>query len=139
MNKGFSLIEVMIALLILGVAVVGLVQGTTTALSSSKESEVQTTAIMLATGRMEQVRADGELADGKTEGDWGDDFANFSWRQTVTPGEVRGLREVTVTIENSKTGKQIYELKTMLFEVPPATEDDSSSALKKKKRKGAES
>src|SRR3954453_14697321 len=46
--RGFSLIEVMVAVLILGVAVAGMVQGITAALSSSKESELQTTAALIA-------------------------------------------------------------------------------------------
>jgi hypothetical protein len=128
----------MIALLILGVALVGFVQGTTTALSSSKDAEVQTTAVMLASGRMEQVQTDGELEDGETEGEWGDDYPNFSWRQTIAPGDVRGLHEVSVVVEDTRSGKQIYELRTMLFEVPPATDEDSTAAPKKKKRKGAD-
>ena len=45
-NAGFSLVEVMIAVLILGIAIVGLTQGFTTALASSKESELQTTAAL---------------------------------------------------------------------------------------------
>jgi prepilin-type N-terminal cleavage/methylation domain-containing protein len=140
-TRAFSLIEVMIALLILGVALVGFVQGTTTALSSSKESEIQTTAVLLASGRVEQLRADGELEDGDTEGDWGDDFPNYSWRQTVAPTEIKGLHDITLTIENPKTGKQVYALRTMLFEPPLVQEDEDTSKTsksKKKQRKGAE-
>ena len=48
---GFSLIEVMCAILILGIALVGLTQGLTTALSSSKESEQQTMAALLLSRR----------------------------------------------------------------------------------------
>ena len=45
---GFSLVEVMVAVLILGVALAGLTEGITTALSSNKESELQTTAALIA-------------------------------------------------------------------------------------------
>ena len=47
-NSGFSLVEVMCAILILGIALAGLTEGVTTALTSSKESELQTTAALLA-------------------------------------------------------------------------------------------
>jgi hypothetical protein len=46
-----------------------------------------------------------------------------------------------VVVENSKTGKQIYELKTMLLEVPLTTDDEANAkqtARSKKKRKGEE-
>jgi len=137
----FSLIEVLIAILILGIALVGFVNGITTALSSHKDSEVQTVAVLLASGRMEKIRADGELEDGESDGDWGDDYPTYQWRQTISPTEIKGLHEVSVVVENSKTGKQIYELKTMLFEVPLTTEDETSNkqgGKGKKKRKGEE-
>jgi len=128
----------MIALLILGVALVGFVQGTTTAITSSKESEIQTTAALLASGRMEQIRADGELEDGESDGDWGDDYPNYSWTQSIAPTDVPGLHEIRVTIEDARTGKQLFELRTMLFEPPLIPEDETISKSKKKKRKGAE-
>ena len=131
---GFSLIEVMIALLILGVALVGFVQATTTALSSSKESEIQTTAALLASGRIEKLQADGELEDGESDGDWGDDFPNYVWKQSILPTDLKGLHEIRLVIENPRTGKQLYELRTMLFEVPPVVEDDPASKSKKKKK-----
>jgi len=47
---GFSLVEVMCAILILGVALAGLTEAISTALSSNKESELQSTAAMIAAG-----------------------------------------------------------------------------------------
>ena len=60
-NSGFSLIEVMCAILILGVGLVGFTQAITTALGSSKDSEMQTTAALFAAGRIESLRADDYL------------------------------------------------------------------------------
>jgi prepilin-type N-terminal cleavage/methylation domain-containing protein len=140
-KRAFSLIEVMIAILILGIAMVGFVNGITTALSSHKDSEVQTIGVLLASGRMEKIRTDGELEDGESDGDWGDDYPNYQWKQTTSPTDIKGLHEVTVVVENSKTGKQIYELKTMLLEVPLTTDDEANAkqtARSKKRRKGEE-
>ncbi len=58
-QAGFSLIEVMCALLILAVGLAGLVQGISTALGSNKDSELHTTAALLAEGRMETLRVYG--------------------------------------------------------------------------------
>ena len=68
-NAGFTLVEVMVAILILGIALVGLTQGITTALVSSKESELQTTAALFAAGQIELLRAGKDLTDGTGNGD----------------------------------------------------------------------
>lgn len=117
-NAGFSLVEVMCAILILGVALVGLTQGITTALGSSKESELQTAAALIAAGQIEMLRAEGALKDGTTEGDCGKNLALYRWKETISSTSIDGLHDVEVVVENAKTGKAIYELRTLLFEPP---------------------
>ncbi|MDB6077848.1 MAG: Type secretion system protein GspI [Akkermansiaceae bacterium] len=137
-NGGFSLLEVMCAILILGIALVGLTLGITTALSSSKESELQTTAALLAAGQMEIIRADGTLKDGVTEGDCGDDLPLYRWKQTTTSTSIAGLHEVEVVVENSNSGKAIYELRTLLFDPadPSLNKAKEKKDPKSKKKKG---
>src|SRR4029077_950145 len=113
---GFSLIEVMCAIVILGVALVGLTQGITTALGSNKESELQTTAALLAAGRIETLRAQGYLYDGVEEGECADDLPQYQYTQTISSTSINGLHSVQVAIANSRTGKTIYELETLIFD-----------------------
>jgi prepilin-type N-terminal cleavage/methylation domain-containing protein len=135
-NAGFSLVEVMVAILILGIALVGLVQGVNTALVSSKESEVQTAAALLAAGQIETIRADAfGISDGETDGNCGDELSQYQWHQTITGTQVEGLHEVKVVVENSKTGKSVYELRTMLFEKPLVTEEDEKAKKDKEKKR----
>lgn len=130
-HAGFSLVEVMIAIVILGIVLVGLTQGITTALSSSKESERQTTAALLAAGQIELLRAEGDLTDGETDGDGGADLPLYRWKQTISPTDVDGLHDVDVVVENSQTGAEIYELKTLLFEPPSASSGQPADAKSK--------
>src|SRR5580704_14602398 len=113
-HAGFSLVEVMVAILILGIALVGLTQGITTALVSSKESELQTTAALFAAGQIELLRAGTDLSNGTGNGDCGTVLPLYRWKQTVSPTEIDGLHEVDVVVENAQTGAAIYELKTLL-------------------------
>ena len=115
-TAGFSLLEVMCAILILGVGLVGLTQGLTSALISSKESELQTTAALIAAGQIETLRAEGYMIEGVTEGDAGEELSLYSWRQTVTLTATDGLFDVAVAVQNAKTGQEIYELRTLLFD-----------------------
>ena len=125
-NAGFSLLEVMCAILILGVGLVGLTQGITTALSSSKESELQTSASLIAAGQLEMIRADGFLRDGVKEGDCGEGLSLYRWRQSIKGTTIGGLHEVEVVVENAKSGQSIYELRTMLFDPPLDSDRDAS-------------
>jgi len=115
-NSGFSLVEVLCAILILGLALVGLTQGITIALQSSKESELQATAALLAAGQIETLRAEGGLKDGEQESESGDGGSPYRWKQSITRTGIAGLHEVAVVVENARSGKMIYELRTMLFE-----------------------
>jgi Tfp pilus assembly protein PilV len=122
----------MVAILILGVALVGLTQGITTALASSKESELQTTAALIAAGQMEALRAEGNIEDTETEGDCGVTLPLYRWRQTIAGAGISGLHEVTVVVESAATGREIYELKMLLFQRP----EEASSAPSDKRGGG---
>jgi prepilin-type N-terminal cleavage/methylation domain-containing protein len=126
----FSLVEVMCAVLILGIGVAGLSHGITAALRSSKESELQTSAALLAAGQIETLRAEGFVIDEETEGEAGDDLPLFRWRQTVKSTQIDGLHEVTVVVEHARTGNAIYELRTLLFDPPLDDLPPSSSTTK---------
>ena len=133
-SSGFSLIEVMVAMLILSIALVGLTQGITTALGSSKESEWQTTAALLAAGKIETLRAEGTLENGESEGDGGAGLEGYHWKTTVSGTDTENLHEVTVRVENAKSHREIHELKTLLFQ---ADGDATAKGSKSKKKKGA--
>ncbi len=129
-NAGFSLVEIMCAIIILGIALVGLIQGITTALSSSKESELQTAAALIAAGKIEMLRADGYVVDGMTEGESGEGLSLYRWKRSVTSTSIDGLHEVSVVVEDSTTGTAIYELRTLLFDPPSYSNSEGSSDRK---------
>jgi prepilin-type N-terminal cleavage/methylation domain-containing protein len=126
-NAGFSLIEIMVAILILGVALAGLTRGITTALASSKDSELQTIAALAAAAQIETIRADANWSDGVTDGDCGDDLPNYRWTQTIKPADVEGLHEVTVSVQRGDSAAPIYELTTLLFDPDYAASDEGNT------------
>jgi prepilin-type N-terminal cleavage/methylation domain-containing protein len=134
-SAAFSLIEVMCAMLILGIGLVGLVHGLDTALASHKEAETRTQAALLAASQIESLRADGFVTEGDFDGEFDGDLSNYSWKETVKATTPEGLYEVTVTIE--KGGEEIYELKTMLFD-PPIVREESDKEKKERDRKKRE-
>ena len=135
-NAGFSLVEIMCAILVLGIAVVGLTEGITTALSSAKDSELQTAAALVAAGQIETLRAEGYIVDGETEGECGEVLPLYRWKQSITSTSINGLHEVEVVVENSKSAQAVYELRTLLFDSPGDTTWSASGARKDSDRAG---
>lgn len=134
---GFSLVEVLVAILILGIGVVGLTQGVTTALRSSKEAEWHSTAVFLAAGRMEELRADGFVIEGEEEGDFGTAFSRYRWTQSTVSTDIDGLFEITVTVADASDEKPLYELKTLLFD-PPAESTQPASEPRREERSASD-
>jgi len=134
--RGFSLIEVMVAVLVLGVALAGLVRGITTALLLHKDSERLTAAALMAEGRVEFLRADAILTDGVTEDTGGEGLSTYRWRQTIAPTSVDGLKQVTVVVEDVGTSTKLYELVTLLFDPPvdPLREKTGATSQSAKER-----
>jgi prepilin-type N-terminal cleavage/methylation domain-containing protein len=134
-RAGFSLVEVMCAVAILGLGLVGLTQGITTALKSSKESEAQTTAALIAAAQIETLRAEGFIIEGETEGTSNEGLELYQWRQSITTTDIEGLYDVQVVVENSNTGKTIYELQTLLFDPPLLSTSEDSTTRRDRARK----
>ena len=107
-TSAFSLLEILCAVLVLGVALTGMIQGVTTALSSTKDSELQTVAALFAAGQIETLRAEGGLKDGTSKGDCGESLQLYRWQQTLSPAGIDGLHEVSVIVENA-TAAQYFE------------------------------
>jgi hypothetical protein len=122
----------MCAILIMGVALVALTRGITTALGSTKDSEIQTTIVTLAASQIETLRASGVLTDDTTEGDFGDNFPKYKWQQTVAPGDVDGLHQVDVVVKDIRTDAELFKLTTLLFDSDYPS--SSASDAKQKKR-----
>jgi hypothetical protein len=85
---------------------------------------------LIAAGKIEMLRADGYVVDGITEGESGEGLSLYRWKRSVTSTSVDGLHEVSVVVEDSKSGVAIYELRTLLFDPPSYSGSDSSSDRK---------
>jgi prepilin-type N-terminal cleavage/methylation domain-containing protein len=138
-HAGFSLVEVIVAVAILSIAMVGLAHGISTALGSSKEAELQTTAAMYAAGLIENLRAETGIKDGQLEGDCGAELPLYRWTESVSGAGIDGLHEVAVSILSTRTGREIYTLRTLLFEPPEeaTTNDSKNKPDAKSKRRSA--
>lgn len=130
-TAGFSLVEVLCALLILSAGVVGITESIALSLRWSGEAERVTRAQELAAGRIETIRTVGYLSEGEEEGQF-DEFPLYRFSQSVSETSQKGLYEVTVTVTFDRTAAEgepeaepLCELKTLLFEKPITSSFDS--------------
>jgi general secretion pathway protein I len=77
-NSGFTLLEVMIAIAILGISLVMTIQLFTGALASAVLSRHYTEATFLARHKLEELRIENQLQPGTQEGDFSGDYTNYA-------------------------------------------------------------
>lgn len=102
-SRGFTLLEVLVALVILGVALVGLLSAQSAAVRLRSQAEQMTLATFLLERRMTDIELAGFPEVGTKEGDFGEDYPGYAWQTTVSdspfsaPPQVR-VREVRVAV-----------------------------------------
>ena len=117
-NAGFSLIEALVSLLILGIGIAGISQGLALSYGSSRAAESRTSAAMLASARLELIRAEGMILAGEDEGDFGAGYDGWTWKESIVETPIEGLHEVAVSVHRAPGGERVYELRTLLYDMP---------------------
>jgi general secretion pathway protein I len=87
-RAGFTLLEVMVSVAIIGIALVTLIGSQSQSISVATISRFETTASFLARQKMTELALTGLDDLQSTEGDFGEDFPEFRWQV-----EVRDLGE----------------------------------------------
>ena len=117
-QSGFSLVEALVSLLILGVGIIGILEGLTLSYHTSRDSEGRTAAALLASARLELLRAEGILVAGEDEGDFGEGYEGWTWRESILETPTEGLHEVTVSVHRAPGKEKVHELRTLLYDMP---------------------
>jgi len=99
--KGFTLMEVMIAMAILAIALVTIFQSQSQSISMTGNSRFLTTASLLAQARMAEIEAL-DMKDVRTEsGDFGNAFPDYAWRVEVKDTDFDVVKKIELTVTNS--------------------------------------
>lgn len=84
-KRGFTLLEVMIAIAILGVALTVILQLFAQGLDSAKRSGEYSKAVLYAKEKMEELIAMDDLAEGEESGEFDD---VYRWHREIKPAEL---------------------------------------------------
>ena len=108
-NRGFTLIEVMIAIAIIAIALVVILHSYGLGVSMASESQDFSLATLLAQRKMAEIELEGFPEVGGEEGDFEEEYPSgsetplgrrprFTWKERVAETPMEDLRKVTLTI-----------------------------------------
>ena len=115
-QEGFTLIELMIAIVILSVGLLGMATLTGSIVQKNKLSNDLTAATTLAQDKLEEVRANGYAsAVSETKTACAGDFSEYQREVTVSTLSA-GIKQVTVKVYWGPSDAHDVEIKTILCE-----------------------
>jgi general secretion pathway protein I len=100
--RGFSLLEVMIAMAILAIGLVAVYQSQSQSISMAGSSRFLTTASLLAQSRMAQIDAADPREVAAGNGDFGDDFPDYRWQVEIGETEIALLKKIMLTVTHNR-------------------------------------
>jgi general secretion pathway protein I len=101
-RRGFTLLEVMIAMAILAIALVAVYQSQSQSLSMAGSSRFLTTASLLAQSRMAEIDAVDPREVTAGSGDFGDAFPDYQWQVEIGETEIALLKKIVLTVTHSR-------------------------------------
>ena len=98
-DEGFTLLEVLIAVAILGITFVWLISATNQAIDMATRSKFITTSTLLAQKRIADVLSDKTTrAQGTGQGDFGEDYQGYTYDETVEETQLQGFYRYRLTV-----------------------------------------
>jgi general secretion pathway protein I len=99
--KGFTLMEVMIAMVILAVALIAILQSQSQSISMFTDSRFMTTAALLAQSKMAEVEAGSIQDTNSKDGDFGTDYPDYTWHLEIGDTQIPKFRKIEITVKNN--------------------------------------
>ncbi len=97
-GRGFTLLEVMVALAVLSIALVALFSQQAASIDRGNESRIVTKATFVAQEHMTGLIAQERLRQGEDEGEVPDSIPPFQWRTLVEDADTEGMKKLTVVV-----------------------------------------
>lgn len=115
-RKGFTLLEVMIAMAILAIALVAVFQSQSQSVSMAGRTRFLTTASLLAQGKMAELEAADPKEISSSSGSFSEDYPDYLWRVELTDTAFQYLKKIDVIVTNNRlTANNAYQLELYTF------------------------
>lgn len=99
-EKGFTLMEVMVAMAILAIALVSVFQLQSQSISMATDSRFLTTASLLAQSKMAEIETQSPLSNKTENGDFGPDYPQYAWQLMIGDTRLPQFKKIEVTVTN---------------------------------------
>lgn len=114
---GFSLVEVLAALVIFSVSAVALMESIGTSTGMQHEIVQRQHALALAENLLESTRAEENFDEAEQSGEFDGTDAGFSWKLTVNDTDVKNLNEVTAIVTWNEGPREMEaKISTLMIE-----------------------
>jgi len=97
-NEGFTIVEVLVALVLLGVAVMMTVNLTTQNQDNLAQTRLQDTAIVLAREKLFELENDGLSASTGKSGDFRPEHPGFTWKASAHATNTTAIYRLLLTV-----------------------------------------
>src|SRR3990170_3193521 len=97
-NSGFTLLEVMVALLIIATSFVVLLHTRNQSVTAADYAKRTTVATLLASERMSEIEQEDFPDTGEDNSNFGDDYPEYRWKTSVSDTAYENIREVKVEV-----------------------------------------
>ena len=94
-NRGFSLLEVMIAVALIAIALTTLLGSQAQSVSYANSAKFETMAALLAQSKMSEITVQDADSLSSDSGDFGDDYPGYAWEATVSDISIEGLDTIS--------------------------------------------
>ena len=115
--RGFTVIEMIVATVLLAIGVVASLTAISSATKTTKVADDYTTATLLAQQQLATIETQLESLTGGTQnGDFGDNYRGFKWEQNTETTDYPNLYRVTLTV-NWGQGAKPNSLQIVTYEI----------------------
>jgi general secretion pathway protein I len=119
-RRGFTLIEVLAAMLLMAIVLPTVMQGVAAATRTASDSRHRTEAAGLAEEKLNEILATGQWQGGTLSGDFGNDWPGYRWQANVNGWAADttsvGLQQIDLSVLwNGPTRQQSITLSTLAY------------------------
>jgi prepilin-type N-terminal cleavage/methylation domain-containing protein len=111
MKRGFTLIEVLVTLLLIGIVLPAIMHGVTLAMAAGDSARHRNEATELASSQLAQIVAGSQWVNATSlSGDFSPDWPGYQWTATVQPWDQdtsgMGINQIDLTVTWQERGQQ---------------------------------